>query len=119
MNRLAALGIGAAIVALWCVNPDTASWLPHCPLHAWTGLCCPGCGSTRALHQLLHGHVLAALRLNPIAVSAVPWVAALIFHHRRPPVPANWALALLVAVLAFGVLRNLPWYPWTLLSPEL
>src|SRR5437867_1628628 len=104
MNRIAAVGIGAALILLWFVNPETASWLPQCPLHAWTGWCCPGCGSTRALHQLLHGHLLAALQLNPL-ILALPLGAV------RTRLRAPWVWALLTVVVAFGVVRNLPWYP--------
>src|SRR4051794_34754853 len=46
-----------------------------CPFKAWTGLDCPGCGATRAAHQLLNGHLLAALDLNAMFVLAVPFVA--------------------------------------------
>ena len=37
-----------------------------------TGLLCPGCGTLRGLHQLLHGHLAAAFRLNPVMVLSLP-----------------------------------------------
>src|SRR5437870_13243152 len=100
MSRLAALGIGTAIVALWFVNPE-AAWLPHCPLHEWTGLCCPGCGSTRALHALAHGHLLAALQFNPL-ILALPLAAM------PARIPARWAWTLVIVAGLFGAVRNLP-----------
>ena len=36
-----------------------------CRFLAVTGLYCPACGGTRALNALLHGHVIASLKLNP------------------------------------------------------
>lgn len=36
---------------------------PLCPSR-WIGLHCPGCGMTRALNLLLHGHVRASLACN-------------------------------------------------------
>lgn len=38
---------------------------PRCPVKWLTGWDCPGCGSTRALHALLHGRVAEAWGLNP------------------------------------------------------
>jgi len=62
----------AAAVGCYFFDPTQWAFLPGCPLHALTGLHCPGCGSTRALHQLAHGHLGAAFGLNPLAVGALP-----------------------------------------------
>src|SRR4051812_33540396 len=64
--------VGAVVV--YAFDPATHQLLPPCPLHALTGLYCPGCGATRAAHQLLHGHVAAAFNLNPLVFVAVPVV---------------------------------------------
>lgn len=113
MDRIAAAIIGLAVSTLWWVNPETASWLPQCPLHAWTGLYCPGCGSTRAVYQLIHGHFLAALRFNAMFVIALP-IAALLIFRKQMKAPWLW----LTAIAVFGILRNLPWSPFTMLSPN-
>jgi Protein of unknown function (DUF2752) len=47
---------------------------PACPLHAATGLPCPGCGTTRAIEALLAGEWSAALALNPLACAALAGV---------------------------------------------
>lgn len=47
---------------------------PDCVLNAYFGLYCPGCGGTRALVSLLHGHLLQSLWYHPL----VPY-SALIF----------------------------------------
>ena len=106
---------------LYFRDPAEPGLYPLCPLRATTGLYCPGCGTLRAAHQLLHGRVRNALSLNPVAVLAVPFAA---YHlvlwlmpslRRRlasPPLAATW-VALVVAV-AFGIVRNLPfeWAAW-------
>ena len=93
-----------------------------CPFKAWTGLDCPGCGATRAAHQLLNGHVMAALDLNVLFVLAVPflawWAVARLtrgFGSRVLPMPAvsaQWLRVAVVVLIAFGVLRNLPMEPF-------
>ncbi|NCB93838.1 MAG: DUF2752 domain-containing protein [Clostridia bacterium] len=39
---------------------------PPCIFHALSGAYCPGCGGTRAVLELLHGHVLRSLWYHPI-----------------------------------------------------
>ncbi|HEV2113081.1 MAG TPA: DUF2752 domain-containing protein, partial [Terriglobales bacterium] len=88
---------------------------------------CPGCGSLRALHQLLHGNLAGALSYNPLMVLSLPfvvyWVASqavLLWRGEALPrrfIPARWIWALLVVVLSFWVLRNVPVYPFSLLAP--
>lgn len=61
------LAFVAATVWLWM---ESKSLLPKffCPFHWLTGIPCPGCGGTRAAIQLLHGNLLAALKINPLSV---------------------------------------------------
>jgi len=106
---------GAAFVLLavlvYLYNPATSRLFPPCPLRALTGLSCPGCGSLRALHQLLHGHLRAGFQLNPLAVTALPylgWEAARALAGQPPRVlRARTIWLLLLGILAFWLLRNL------------
>ena len=48
-------------------NYDPVEWgrlFPFCPIHKLTGLSCPSCGNQRALHAILQGDFLSALRYN-------------------------------------------------------
>ena len=47
---------------LWIFPPD------GCTLHNLTGYYCPGCGGTRAIHALLHGHIMRSFFYHPIVV---------------------------------------------------
>jgi len=105
------IGLGV----LFFFNPATSAFYPFCPLHRMTGLLCPGCGSLRALHQLLHGDVASAFRLNALLVLSLPLLAALAArafyrgYRGRPDAfgisgRVFWA-SLAVAIL-FGILRN-------------
>ena len=58
-----ALGCGLllALFIIYRVPPEQNRFAPPCLFHKLTGLHCPGCGGTRAVHALLHlaGSLLA------------------------------------------------------------
>lgn len=122
---IAATLVAAGAVVLFSVEPSRFFFVPPCLFHEWTGLHCPLCGATRAMHHLLHGHVLMALHCNLLAVLGVPFAAGLGYRaltqrqgHRSFLQAHPWATPLLVAILlVFGVLRNIPAGPFPLLAP--
>ena len=65
----------AAGVILFLFEPTSSKLYPSCPFRLLTGLFCPGCGTLRALHQLLHGHLMTAIDFNPLAIIALPFLA--------------------------------------------
>lgn len=127
---LLALAAGAAgfVYVLVTVRPTDDSYYPRCQLHALTGLHCPGCGTTRALHALLNGRVAEALAYNalfPFVLPAVGWAFVRSVRVSRGLSPATpgrastWGFRMLaVTVVLYGVLRNVPAYPFTLLAPQ-
>ena len=102
---------------LFFVDPRTCGIIPACPLHAMTGLYCPGCGSTRALHQLVHGNLAGALHFNPLTVFAVPVLGYLVVRGSTSRGRPVWLWIGLAIILTFGVVRNIPAYPFTALVP--
>ena len=122
-----ASGIIAGAGAVWYFDSTKAAFFPVCPLYSLTGFACPGCGLTRGFHALLHGDVVTALDYNAL----LPLFALLIgfafvsmtyfaFRGRRVPVNLlhpNGLWVFFVLLIAFGVLRNLPWYPFSVLFP--
>ena len=101
------LGIGAiAVLALlYFFDPSTSAIFPPCPPHALTKIHCPGCGTLRAMHALLHGDVKEALSQNILAVIFIPILPAMYFfpkYFRKPIVPA----AMLVIFILYAILRN-------------
>ena len=101
----------AAAVLLYRFPPESNGFYPQCPFHALTGLLCPGCGATRAIAALVHGHVVDALHLNALVVLLLPILAAYgIAAYWRvswPRIPNLGIFALLIVTLAFAVVRNL------------
>jgi hypothetical protein len=121
---LVAAGCAVAGGVVFAVDPETPGRYPTCPFLALTGWYCPGCGTTRAVHALLHGDAGLALQRNPLTVAALVVLAAAfaLWSRRlwrgapRTWVAPPWVLyGLLVVILAFWVLRNVP--GWTWLSP--
>lgn len=54
---------------------------PKCPLKWLTGLSCPACGIQRALHALLHGDIVGAMRFNYYLAFAIPYASAFVVHQ--------------------------------------
>jgi hypothetical protein len=71
---LGALPLAACGIVLFLFNPSQYSFYPRCALYTMTGIYCPGCGSTRALYQLAHGHLLTALHYNLLLILSLPFV---------------------------------------------
>ena len=112
------LGLVTLVVAyVGSIDPHTPGHYPVCPVLWITGLQCPGCGSLRALHDLVHGDVLGAIGMNAVAVAVVPLLGYWWLRWARrswlgtpPPALAAPLLGwlLLGAIAAFWVVRNLP-----------
>ncbi len=115
------------LVLLRFYDPAHSVIFPPCPVRYFTGLYCPGCGSLRALHALLHGDLRQAWTMNPLAVILLPFIAYGLGKElhaqitgRRPAgtvLPARFIQALCVVIVLFGILRNFPLYPFNLLAP--
>ena len=71
-------GVLAVAVAYFaCCDPLQTAWAPQCWFYRWTGWRCPGCGTQRAIYQLVHLHVGQAFRLNPFLFVTVPYLCIL------------------------------------------
>jgi hypothetical protein len=122
---LAAFAVGVVLLEIF--DPATSGMFPPCPLRYLTGWYCPGCGSLRAIHQLLHGKLGAAWALNPLTVVLLPFLtyglaSSALFELRgrglpQPFLRAAWIRALCAAIILFGIARNFPIHPFDLLAP--
>ncbi len=116
---------GAVLLRLF--DPAHSLLFPPCPLRYFTGLYCPGCGSLRAMHALLHGELRQAFAMNSLTVILLPFLGCGLVSEvssrlwGRPLVmtrlPAEWIRALFAVIVLFGVARNLPFHPFDLLAP--
>ena len=102
---LRSTALAVALGILYAFPPAEVWFYPPCVFHTFTGWLCPGCGATRALHELLHGRFVEALALNPWMMVTLPLLAA--YGIARVRIPVALAGALAVSGVAFSVLRNL------------
>lgn len=130
-RALAAIGIVLAVTVasgiLFFVDPETTPLFPPCPFYWLTGLWCPGCGSGRALHALLHGEMLRALDYNSLMVVSLPFLAyagvsGLILSFRGKGLPRMlhgryWGWFVVCLVILYWIARNIPVYPLSVLAP--
>jgi len=109
-------------IYLFVFEPGRSGFFPICMFRALTGLTCPGCGSTRALHQILHGHLATAFMLNPLLLLGMPFMlfaflrySVIVLRGRVPRqnvLPAFYIYALFFIVVSFWIFRNTPFYPF-------
>ena len=116
------LSLAAGATYLFVFEPGKSGFFLNCPFRALTGFTCPGCGSTRGLHHLLHGDPVAAFQLNPLFVVALPFLLYALVRYsssviRQRPLRPNqlqpkYIWILFGTVLSFWIFRNTPWYPF-------
>jgi uncharacterized protein DUF2752 len=123
----------SSVIALWSLllagalylftfEPGRTGFFPVCIFRLLTGLQCPGCGSTRAMHQILHGHLATAFTLNPLLLVSIPFLLFAFLRYsvivmrggvpRQNVLPASVIYGLFVVVVSFWIFRNTPFYPF-------
>lgn len=114
----ALLAAGGILLALFLLQWLGGIGIP-CPFHAVTGWYCPGCGISRMLTYAATGRWYAALRMNPLLFVLLPFLLVYggfwlwSFATGRPnrleqKLPSGVSIALVVVLVVYGVLRNLP-----------
>jgi len=109
------------------LDPGGQSFFPKCPFHSLTGMHCPGCGSQRALHDFLHGNIIEGFKHNlliglgflvlfyklflTIRSKYYPEKNSSLLYNPKTP----WVI--LVIIISFWILRNIPYQPFTFLAP--
>lgn len=125
-RRSTVIAIWLALLAgstyLFIFEPGKSGFFPICLFRFFTGFTCPGCGSTRAVHQILHGHIETAFMLNPLLLLAMPFMLYAFLRYsvivmrggvpRQNVLPAVYIYALFFIVLSFWIFRNTPFYPF-------
>lgn len=106
-------------------NPNEPGSYGVCPSLLIFGVYCPGCGALRAMADVVAGDPAAAMSHNLLFLPALAGLVVWAVVQLSPRIPnlgvipkvfsryrwLNFPVILLVVVLAFGVLRNLPGSP--------
>ena len=125
-KRLTALLIWLSIVIgatyLFIFEPGKTGFFPACPFRTLTGFTCPGCGSTRGLHRLLHGDIVAALKFNPLMVLLLPFLLYALVRYtaaavrgqplQRHNLDPKYIWMLFGVIMSFWIFRNTRFYPF-------
>lgn len=110
------LALIAAAALYYTIDPATSAFAPQCMLHRFTGLQCPGCGSQRMLHAMLHGNVAEAFRFNPFLFILFPFIVFALWletqHTVRPRLYAKvycptTLYVVIAAIIIWFVVRNI------------
>lgn len=121
------LGLGVlsvmAVLLYFSFNPEKGLFFPKCPSYQYLGIYCSGCGSQRAIHDLLHLRLGDAMSHNVLLLPALFVIAQhglvktgilktrSFLNYRFAPI------IVLVIVLLFMFLRNLNMAPFAYLAP--
>lgn len=108
--------IASLLLFYYVFDPATSIWAPKCIFHQLTGLKCPGCGSQRFIHAILHGDFESAFRANALLITMIPYLAfwgAVELMPRRFPklrrklnsIPA--IIIILAILLLWTIIRNI------------
>jgi hypothetical protein len=122
------LVLAGGVILVFLFNPES-TFYPPCFFKKFTSLQCPGCGSARACYHLMHGNFLTAIDYNLLLAAFLPFIVVDGFSRlfdfnagkgSKLEVIRNFMKPkfVLVIVIVFWVVRNLPFYPFTLLSSD-
>jgi hypothetical protein len=116
ITGMAIAGLLGGLVIVYRFPPTEYSFYPRCPIYLATHWLCPGCGSTRALHALLHLDVQSALHYNALFTLLFPvaclWFGFISYRALRYDqslnlaMPRSVAVCLIVTFVLFTVARN-------------
>ena len=108
-------------------SPSEYDFFPKCPFYFLSGIYCAGCGSQRAIHQIINGQVINGIRHNYLLllVFGVLTYKATIFVLNQVYNKTHFDIfhkpiatkIILVLVLLFWVLRNIRVFPFIELAP--
>lgn len=122
------IGFTGLAVLFFALDPARHDLFPRCLFNSITGYYCPGCGSQRAIHSLLHLNFAGVVSHNFLFL---PAILLIIYHYSFPILNRffNWKLPnifyfkntpwiILSVVILFWIFRNIPTYPFSVLAPD-
>lgn len=109
------IGAVIGIILVKMYNPEKESFFVPCGVYKLTGIKCPGCGMTRAVHNLLNGNILKSLWYNLMLIPLIIVVSYALYRYIRYLIKSeeiiNKTLEImlkiyLIMLIIFGITRN-------------
>ena len=112
-----------AALLFFSFNPNGQLFFPKCPIYQHLGIYCSGCGSQRAIHDILHFRIYDALGHNLLLIPALLAIGIelymitflpkkkSLFYYKNTPIIAG------ILIVLFMVLRNIRVSPFNWLAP--
>ena len=103
-------------VVYFAYDQSQSQFFPRCVFLSLTGWQCPGCGSQRAIHSLLHGDLASAWHYNAALLVALPVLGVYLVGELKRTTWPNYYRAIshtiviyiiLGALIAWWIGRNL------------
>jgi len=105
------------VIFLYVFDPNEITF-PKCIFLATTGYLCPGCGSQRAIHSLLHLDFASAISNNALIIVLIPYLLYCVYIFllggkgkfsvlERILISKNPVILVSVAIIGFWLLRNI------------
>ncbi len=115
---VAAILVVTAVVIFFYIDPNAYPLFPKCPFLVITDLECPGCGSQRAFHQLLHFDISGAFHQNTLVVLFGPYIVLGFYleyfdgDNKLPRIKNALfgkyaAISILVVIIGYWIGRNI------------
>ncbi len=118
-NTIAILCLGIFLYILY----DLHIRIP-CAFKTLTHLNCPSCGVSRMCVSISHGDIKSAFYYNQVLIFLTPLIALYyIFYQIRyirtgqrkiSKLENNTMILIIVILIIYGIVRNLPFYPYRL-----
>lgn len=121
--------IGIAILGFLALNKWMKGFGFECGILKLTGIYCPGCGGTRCAKSIASGNWLTAMGHNAMIMTGflllISFLSYLIIRitilgkpaPKIPHISTGWIWLVILGILIFTVLRNIPSSPWSMLAP--
>jgi len=113
---LAVIAVIVGIVVYSAYDPSVSRFFPKCPFKTLTGFDCPGCGSQRAIHSLLHGDIAGAFRFNALLIISIPFLLLIGFAElfgkqfpklNKTVISTTTGIIVLIVLIVWWIGRNI------------
>lgn len=115
-RRILLVVLIGVVIYTYLADPSKGPILP-CVFNKITGLYCPGCGMTRAVHSMLKFKFYQALRFNALVwILPIPLICYYFISHKGNLKVARILLILMISIsISYGIIRNI--YLFNFLAP--